>query len=203
MTEEIMGTKYDYLGRWNSYWYQIQEVLWTNPRRVLEIGPGHGVVAWYLKKVKGIEVCTVDINPLLEPDVVCNVLELSQYFKEGEFDTVLAAEVLEHLPFKFFEMALKEIKYVTKKAIVLTLPFSSSFVLRFRVPIINFKIVLAPESHKTHVFDGEHYWEIGKKGFSYRTVKEVIEKYFFILKSYNIFENPYHRVIVGIKKKGN
>jgi ubiquinone/menaquinone biosynthesis C-methylase UbiE len=202
MTEKIMGTKYDNLGRWNSYWYQIQEVLWTNPRRVLEVGPGHGVVAWYLKRVKKVEVYTADINPLLQPDVVCNVLELSQHFKRDEFDTVLVAEVLEHLPFKFFERALKEIKYVTKKAVVLTLPFSSSFVLRFRVPIINFKMVLALESHKTHEFDGEHYWEIGKRGFPYHVVKEVIEKHFFILKSYNIFENPYHRVIVAIKKKG-
>jgi ubiquinone/menaquinone biosynthesis C-methylase UbiE len=186
MTEKIMGAKYDDLGRWNSYWYQIQEVLWTKPRRVLEIGPGHGVVAWYLKRVKNLDVRTADINPLLQPDVVCSVLELSQHFKRDEFDTVLAAEVLEHLPFNFFEKALKEIKYVTKKAVVLTLPFSSSFALRFRVPIIDFKMVLALESHKPHEFDGEHYWEIGKKGFPYHVVKEVIEKHFFILKSYNI-----------------
>jgi ubiquinone/menaquinone biosynthesis C-methylase UbiE len=200
MTEKIMGTNYDYLGRWISYWYQIQEVLWTNPRRVLEIGPGHGVVAWYLKRVKGLEVCTVDINPLLQPDIVCNVLELSQHFKRDEFNTVIAAEVLEHLPFDLFEKALREIKYVTKKAVVLTLPFSSSFVLRFRVPIINFKMVLALESRKTHVFNGEHYWEIGKKGYSLRIVERKIKTYFLILKSYNIFENPYHRMYVLLKK---
>ena len=43
-------------------------------------------------------------------------------------------------------------------------------------------------------FDGEHYWEIGTRGYPIQKIKSQIEKsYFLIEKNYRLFEFPYHR----------
>ena len=50
-------------------------------------------------------------------------------------------------------------------------------------------------------FDGEHYWEIGKAGYPLNRILEDIERAGFnIIKTYRIFEHPYHRFF--ILKKG-
>lgn len=41
---------YDEKARWISYWHQINEVLKTNARTVLEVGIGNGTVSDYLKR---------------------------------------------------------------------------------------------------------------------------------------------------------
>ena len=46
--------KYVHLKRWNSYWYQIKEILDLNPSTVLEIGPGNNYIRHVLTE-EGIE----------------------------------------------------------------------------------------------------------------------------------------------------
>jgi len=104
--------EYDTKERWISYWYQINEVLKTKPKKVLEIGIGNGTVANYLKN-QGIEVVTVDIDEKLNPDYVCSVTELSEFFSDNQFVTILCDEVLEHIPFEYFENSLHEMQKVT------------------------------------------------------------------------------------------
>jgi len=43
---------YDSKGRFISYWYQINEIIKLNPKKVLEIGIGNGFVSKYLKERK-------------------------------------------------------------------------------------------------------------------------------------------------------
>lgn len=51
-------------------------------------------------------------------------------------------------------------------------------------------------------FNGEHYWEIGKAGYPLSKITKDIEKAGFkIIKTYRIFENPYHRFFVLKKEK--
>jgi hypothetical protein len=51
-------------------------------------------------------------------------------------------------------------------------------------------------------FNGEHYWEIGKAGYPLSKITKYIEKAVFkIIKTYRIFENPYHRFFILKKEK--
>ena len=51
-------------------------------------------------------------------------------------------------------------------------------------------------------FEEEHYWEIGKVSYPLNKITKDIEGAGFkIIKTYRIFENPYHRFFVLIKEK--
>ena len=53
---------------------------------------------------------------------------------------------------------------------------------------------------RTQVFDGQHYWEIGKRGFSRGKIRAHIAKHFDIVREYVPFGNQYHRFFVLRKK---
>lgn len=184
-------TNYDDKVRWISYWHQIHEVLLTGARRVLEIGVGNSTVADYLKKMN-IEVTTVDIDCALDPDYVCSVTNISDIFSPGSFDTILCAEVLEHLPFEYFELCMREIYTVAGKNVILSLPYHSrNFEISLKTPITReYKLLLKLPAPQTHAFDGEHYWEIGKKGYPYKRIASVIQKYFIIQRSAVDYDIP-------------
>jgi len=106
--------------RWNNYWYQIKGVrMFGEALNVLEIGPGGKIVSGLLSKL-GFSVKTLDINKNIEPDYVASADNLPMADKS--FDVVLAAEILEHLPFDKFGKALSEIKRVSKIGAVVSLP---------------------------------------------------------------------------------
>jgi ubiquinone/menaquinone biosynthesis C-methylase UbiE len=193
--------KYDNFARWVSYWHQIREVLEKKPKSVLEIGCGNKTVADFLKK-RGIKITTLDINPCLKPDVVGDVRNLP--FQDDEFDLILCAQVLEHLPFADFPQALREIKRVVKKYVVLSLPEASITNLYFGFKIFPFipkieKVIKInfPLSHKI----GEHKWEIGKRGYALKRIVSIFKSQgFSIVKTFCPIQNPYHRFFV-LKKK--
>jgi hypothetical protein len=172
--EHYLNQKYNHRARWLSYWYQIDLVRDTGANDILEVGLGSGVVRDYLGKC-GLSVRTLDIDPALCPDFLGSVDAIPA--EKGLFDCVLAAEILEHLPFKKFSACLKEIWRVSKKYVVISLPDARRTLLDLRVklpflPAIN--IFLKIPSFKKHKFDGQHYWEIGKTGHSLQTVKQYI-----------------------------
>lgn len=196
--DHYFSLKYDTKQRWASYWYQINEVLKHNPKTVLEIGIGNKLVSNYLKSI-GINVITCDFDKSLSPDVVANVLRLP--FKKNSFDIVLCSEVLEHLPFKYFLKALRQINRVTKKIAIITLPHFSitTLFLGFKiipyVPKINLSLKI--DLPVKHIFEGEHYWEIGKKNYSLSKIRKIIIKSDFKLeKSFFPTENPRHHFFI-------
>ena len=64
--------QYCYLERWVSYWHQIKEVLKLEPRSLLIIGKGDGIVVDVLKQSID-SVKTLDIDQGLNPDAVGSV----------------------------------------------------------------------------------------------------------------------------------
>lgn len=188
---------YDTKERFISYWYQIDEVLRTKPKNVLEIGVGNKTVSNYLKH-RGIDVTTVDIDPNLESDLVGSVTELSKYFGKSSFDTVLCAEVLEHLPFDCFDVALKEIKHTAKSFVILSLPhFGIKFRFGIKMPLFKERrLFIQLPYYKEHFFDGEHYWEVGKKGYPIKLIVSKLSNLFKVERYYLIAENPYHIMFV-------
>ncbi|MCR4324833.1 MAG: class I SAM-dependent methyltransferase [Candidatus Curtissbacteria bacterium] len=200
--DHYFNLKYDTKARWISYWYQIKEVISQNPREALEIGVGNKIVSDYLKKV-GIIVKTCDFDERLKPDVVASVTKLP--FKKGSFDTVLCAEVLEHLPFREFKKSLKEIHRVTRKKAIITLPHISLTNLYFGFKIIPFlpkrEFAAKVDYPFKHKFEGEHYWEIGKRGYGLKKVTEAISRTGFkVEKTYYPPENPKHQFFI-LKKE--
>ncbi|MCX6802011.1 MAG: methyltransferase type 11, partial [Candidatus Diapherotrites archaeon] len=95
---------------------------------------------------------------------------------------------------------------VSKANAVISLPDSSrAYRLSIQLPKTGHikKIIPVPRiCSKKQVFDGQHYWEIGKAGFPLAEIKSAIEKEGFeIERTYRVFENPYHRFFV-LKKAG-
>ncbi len=187
--------KYVYFSRWASYWYQIDQVLSLQPESILIIGKGDGIVVDVLKDNVS-QIKTLDIDKDLNPDVIASVENMP--FTENCFDVILCAEVLEHLPFAKFEKSLSELQRITKKFVVLSLPhFGPQIKFSFKIPFIKetkfaFKFPLPIE----HRFNGEHYWEIGKKNYSAGKIKSIIQKYFKIKKEFIPFENQYHHFYI-------
>ena len=103
MNDPYSTRRYNKQERWINYWYQIDNALSFNPNTILEIGTGSRVVYDTFKKLK-INVASIDINADLKPDVVGSVCEMP--FQDNSFDVVLAAEILEHIPFTDFKQAL-------------------------------------------------------------------------------------------------
>ncbi len=189
---------YDSKPRWISYWYQIAETIKSKPKSVLEIGIGNGTVSDYLKKL-GIKVTTCDFDKNLKPDVVADVRKLP--FRKSSFDLVLCAEVLEHIPFNDFKKGLSEIYRVSVNRAVITLPhfsitniyFGAKFIPFIPKQELGFKLDL-PIKHK---FLGEHYWEIGKKGYELGLVKKIIKRCGFeIEKCYYPLEDSKHQFFI-------
>jgi ubiquinone/menaquinone biosynthesis C-methylase UbiE len=199
MREHYYSSKYNDKFRWLNYWYQINEVLRLKPDKVLEIGGGNRTVSDYLKR-SGVEVISLDVDSDLKPDVVGTVTDLKM-FKDNEFDVVLCAQVLEHLPFEEFERAISEIKKVTRN-IVLSLPHCGPyFKLNYHIPLIGEKTFMFKISgFNKNKFSGEHYWEIGERGYPLGKIRKIIEG--LGLKIVNTFltkERPFQRFFI-IKK---
>jgi hypothetical protein len=195
--EHYRFVKYARKNKWMSYWHQITTVLSLKPKNLLEIGTGDGTVSSCLAK-EGIDVTTFDFDKKLHPDVVGNVLELSRHFRNHSFDVVLCAEVLEHLPFKYFDDCLSEIAKVAHKWFILTLPHVG----------INFNIIVdLPKFHKKRLkfkmptyknyeFEGQHYWEIGWKKYPLSLIQGMLSRHFSIKKSYCLPESFNHRLFI-------
>lgn len=186
---------YDTEQRFVSYWHQIRAVQEFDPGSVLEVGPGNGTVTTYLRS-QGVDVTTADIAPDLAPDVMCSVTGLP--FESDEFDVILCAEVLEHLPFDQFRSALTEIHRATRKGAVITLPhFGATAELIVKLPLMREKrIALTAPYPRRHHFDGQHYWEIGKRGYPLTRVLAEIDGVFSTSRHYLIPRNSYHMMII-------
>lgn len=193
--------RYAHPGRWVSYYHQIKEVLARVPGTVLEIGVGDGVLRDYLLRNTDIRYTSADIAEDLKPDIVADVSKMLP-FPDGSFDIVCAFEILEHLPFEKFEHALVEIARVSRKGVIISLPhFGPPLTLSFKVPFLSeIRLAWKIPFPKMHVFNGQHYWEIGKRGFSVRRIRQTLHKHFVIVKDFIPFENQYHHFFVLEKK---
>lgn len=190
----------DYLDkpRWISYWQQVHEVDKTKPKKILEVGVGNGLVENVLQKL-GYKVETLDIDKKVHPTYLGDIRQIP--LAANSYDTILCAQVLEHIPYVEVSQALKELHRVSKKYVVLTLPhdYLTYFSLTIKcLPFVRqltfFKII---DSRRKHVFNGQHYWEIGKKNYPLMKIKKLIEQSKFIVNNtYCLPENPYHRFFI-------
>lgn len=198
------SSQYCHPARMASYGYQIKETLNCKPKKLLEIGIGNGIVSRILRE-SGLLVTTLDYDEKLDPDVIASVTDMP--LDDGSFDVVLCCEVLEHIPYSEFEKALREICRVTRKHLIITLPDKDRFYsIAARLPLMSRVRRLCVECPflmpKEHKYDGEHYWEIGKKGYSLgRICKSINNSGFNIISTYRMREIPWHRMFVAHKSQ--
>jgi hypothetical protein len=158
---------------------------------ILIIGPGQGLDTQVFRW-RGYTVTTFDIDDTFGPDVLGSVHEMKMFGK-GQFDVVIASHVLEHLAVAYLDGALDEIARVGRHALVY-LPVAGRHAQLRVVPgfkHIDLSLVLdffnffsRPDGVTTRYCQGQHFWEIGRPGFSVRQVRRRLERRFEILDAY-------------------
>lgn len=196
-------TNQNYLSRarWSTYSVIIDSALTLRPKQVLEIGPGPGLVTQALRQI-GCTVKTLDLDPAIQPDYLISATDPNIAEKIGTFDLIIASEIFEHVEYHDFLASLQRLSSVSEY-FILTLPDTNekslTFGFRLRLPIFNniTKIFKFRSSRVGHTFDGQHYWEIGKKGSELHKIeRDIIQSGWSISSNFLNIDNPYHRCLI-------
>lgn len=196
--EHYLFKRYLKKNRWDSIWHQIDEIVTLDPKNILEIGPGPGIFKAICTTL-GFDIKTLDIDSKLNPDFVGSALDMP--FNNNSFDVACAFQMLEHVPYEESLLIFKEMLRVSRLGVVISLPdarikrpifINLPRLGRVSLPIPRFQFGL-----ERHVFDGEHYWEINKKGYELERIISDLTKQGCLLEStYTVVENPYHRFFI-------
>lgn len=194
--EHYAQGSYGFEGRFVSYYWQLKEVLGRRPASVLEVGIGDRVFGSFIKNNTDIAYRSVDIAEDLNPDVIGSVLKLPE--KDKSHDIVCAFEVLEHLPFTDFDKALNELVRVARTHVVLSLPhFGPMLSFSFKIPFLpEVRFAVKLPYPKPHIFNGQHYWELGKRGYPASLVRRKLAVHGSVTADFVPFGSPYHHFFV-------
>jgi hypothetical protein len=148
---------------------QIHYINRMRPTSILEVGPGNGFTATFMR-LAGVPVTTADINPNLKPDVCGPIGALPELLRGQRFDLAVCCEVLEHMPLEQLDGNLQVLRSVADR-LFLTLPAympraigiggffrsprgpTSLFDLTFRIP--RWRKPTQADIWETH------FWEVG------------------------------------------
>lgn len=178
-------------GDWLSIYEQIRIVHKLQVKSFVEIGVASKVLSNFFRN-KDYEVTTVDINDEFKPDITADLRKMP--LKPHSTELVMAFQVLEHMPFKEFVKSLQEFRRVSKKYVVLSLPYDATHInIRIQIPYFRFHYQFNKPSNNKNKKKGWHYWELGRKGFEVKKIEKIIlDQGFSIVESYALKDNPYH-----------
>jgi SAM-dependent methyltransferase len=185
--------------RWASLWHQIAEVRKCRADSILEIGPGPGIFKAVARQL-GLPVETMDIDAELHPDHIGSATAIP--FPSGSYDLVCAFQMLEHLPYEASLKAFSEMVRVSRGKVIVSLPDANRR-LRFAIGRRWFFLATPRWRARRHAFNGEHYWEVGKRGYSLRKVIADFGQFAELEYTYRVDENPRHRFFVFRRRGGS
>lgn len=197
--KNYFGSEYMTPNRFMSYYYQILLTMESQPQEILEIGIGNKLLSSYLKN-SGLNVKTYDINSALSPDITGDITDIP--LENNSFDTIVAFEVLEHLEWEQSLQAISELARVSSRKVIISVPYYSvTFELILKLPLnqllfkksfLDFFIRIPLTFFKTQMKCPEHFWEIGRKGYSLKRFRNVLSQKFIIEKEVRPMMNPGH-----------
>jgi hypothetical protein len=166
-------------------------------KTILVIGPGQGLDT-AIFRWRGYEVTTLDIDEVLEPDVVGSVHDLSM-FKDQQFDVVIASHVIEHVAVPYLDTAISEIARVARHALIYLpvygrkiqfrmLPGFKDLDLSFVLDVFNY--LHKPDGLSPRYNAGQHFWELGMRGFRHDDVVRRFTPHFDLLRHYRNTDWP-------------
>ena len=191
--------------RWMSYYHQVRQIATRDDvKTVLDIGPG----TTFLKNVllsqrPDIRYESLDMAADVKPDHIGSITKIP--LPDNSYDAVCAFQVLEHIEFKDVEQALAEMARVSKKYIMISVPhFGPTIQLHLKIPMIKLirSVIRFPRPVK-HEFDGQHYWELGKRGYPVTRFKKLLSHIGELKVEFVPFENQYHHFFILEKKYDN
>lgn len=159
--------------------------------RVLIMGPGQGLELCVLNW-RGYEITTLDIDHVFNPDVVGSAHDLNM-FEDQAFDAVVASHVLEHMAEPYLDLAFAEIARVAKYALIYLprhgLQVQSRLKSNFRnfdfsITFDLFNFFKRPDGVTPRYMCGQHFWEVGMRGFRVRDMKRRMAPHFDPIKVY-------------------
>ena len=187
-------------GRLASIGYQLCYIDQHFPKSsVLEIGVGTGMTADLMRRI-GCRVTTLDVDAKLSPDLISSVTEIPS--EDGAFEAFTCCQVLEHLQWDEARVALRELRRVSTRGGVISVPTVRP---RLGVRVFPYKRNKAtlmlpglwPRSRSLHVPD-QHFWEL-ELGVSLRQFRaSLAETGFKIVLERQPIENPYHHFFVVV-----
>ena len=200
--EHYTFESYGFEGRFVSYYWQLHEVLSRKSVSLLEVGVGDRVFGSFITQNTSVQYTSIDIAEDLHPDVLGSVTKLP--FPDNSFDITCAFEVLEHLPFEEFDTALSELCRVARNYVAVSLPhFGPMLAFSLKIPFIPLiRVAVKIPYARAHVFNGQHYWEIGKRGYPIAKIRSILAQHGKIESDFIPFNNSYHHafVLVPFKK---
>lgn len=196
--------KYVNLGRRESYYHQIKEVCKCKWNSVLLIGIWDWITVDILKRI-GKKVTTFDFDKSLNPDIVWDITNIDNVITNKKYDIVLCCQVLEHIPFSFFEPTIKKLSKISHEKLILSLPNRNIwFKLRIYIPIIgniinkfNFRIFWKNSRDFNKDWLWEHYREIDvTKEYKQKNILNILKKYFQVESCFIPFNMQAHTFFI-------
>ncbi len=178
--------------QWESYFFQVSSVrnLVRCGGNILEIGCGGGIVRSILELI-GYSVETIDVNENLNPTYVKDISSVA-FSMDKKYDLVLCAEVLEHISLDSLDTCLSNIKGMSNKYVILTLPNCISAKFEMEVSINRHKKGLSFGT-KINEIAPMHYWELNyNRECSVLSIREKISNYYKIINEGKLRDNNYH-----------
>lgn len=160
-------------------------------RRVLIVGPGQGLDTAVLRW-RGYDVSTFDIDATFHPDVIGSIHDMHM-FADKQFDVVIASHVVEHLPIAYLDRALAELARVASFALIYVPSTGRSVQLQLTPGVLGlrwswildfYNWFRRPDPSRPVFCGGQHYWEVGRAGFSRRALARRFGRHFRVLKHY-------------------
>ena len=120
---------------WKKYDNNIREInrakktinlIPDDVKSVLDIGCGNGIVTNMIEKpfVVGLDFAKIPLQQVKTHKILASIDRLP--IKEKKFDLVILTEVLEHLDDETYTKAIKEIKRLKAKYLLITVPFDEN-----------------------------------------------------------------------------